>query len=84
MLICKTTQLEDISMLERISLDQFLLIRNYSNSFLLPIKLTKMIYAKLSGILKKIIDYTIKTNMQKELSDMIKTFIYNVQCKIDN
>ncbi len=84
MLICKTTQLEDISMLERISLDQFLLIRNYSNSFLLPIKLTKMIYAKLSGILKKIIDYTIKTNMQKELSDMIKTFIYNVQCKINN
>lgn len=83
--ICKTTQLEDTPMLERISLDQFLLIRNYSdNTLLLPVKSTKMIYAELSGISKKAIDYAIKTDMQKELSDMIKTFIYNVQCKIDN
>ncbi len=43
-----------------------------------------MIYAELSGISKKIINYAIKTDMQKELSDMIKTFIYNIQCKIDN
>jgi len=71
-------------MLKRISLDQFLLIQNYSDSSLLPIKLTKMIYTELSNISKKAIDYTIKTDMQKELSDMIKTFIYNVQCKIDN
>ncbi len=43
-----------------------------------------MIYVKLSGISKKAIDYAIKTDIQKELSDMIKTFIYNIQCKIDN
>ena len=43
-----------------------------------------MIYTELSNISKKAIDYTIKTDMQKELSDMIKTFIYNIQCKIDN
>ncbi len=71
-------------MLERISFNQFLLIQNYLNSSLLSIKSTKMIYAELSDISKKIIDYVIKTNMQKELSDMIKTFIYNIQCKIDN
>ncbi len=37
-----------------------------------------MIYAELSKISKKAIDYTIKTNMQKELLDMIKIFIYNI------
>jgi len=37
-----------------------------------------MIYTELSEISKKAINYTIKTNMQKELLDMIKTFIYNI------
>src|SRR6266542_850513 len=84
MLICKIIQLENISMLERINLDQFLLIQNCSDSSLLLVKSTKMIYVELSDISEKAIDYAIKTDMQKELSDMIKTFIYNVQCKIDN
>ncbi len=84
MLIYKITQLEDISMLKRISLNQFLLIQNYLDSSLLPVKSIKMIYIELSNISKKAINYVIKTDMQKELSDMIKTFIYNVQCKIDN
>src|ERR1044072_1033631 len=43
-----------------------------------------MIYAELSGISKKAICYAIKTDMQEELSDMFKSFIYNIQCKIDN
>ena len=84
MLIYKIIQLENIPMLKRISFDQFLLIWNYSNSSLLPVKSTKMIYTELSSILKKAIDYVIKTDMQKELSDMIKIFIYNIQCKINN
>ena len=84
MLICKIIQLENISMLERINLDQFLLIQNCSDSSLLLVKSTKMIYVELSDISEKAIDYAIKTDMQKELSDMIKTFIYNIQCKIDN
>ena len=63
MLICKIIQLEDILMLERISFDQFLLIQNYSDSSLLPVKSTKMIYVELSDISKKAINYIIKTDM---------------------
>jgi hypothetical protein len=76
--ICNTTQLEDSLKLKTINLDQFLLIRNYLASPQSPVKSTRMIYIELSEISKKAICYTIKTDMQEELSDMFKSFIYNV------
>ena len=84
-LVCSTIQSENNPALEKsISLDQLSLIRNDSANTRLSIKLTKVIYAELFGILRKAIEYAIKADMQNELSDMFKTFIYNIQCKINN
>ncbi|RGB30091.1 hypothetical protein C1646_765760 [Rhizophagus diaphanus] len=43
----------------------------------------KVIYAELFGLLKKVIDSAIKADMYWELSDMFKTFLYEIQTKID-
>ena len=84
-LVCGTIQSEDNPALEKsISLDQLSLIQNDSASTQLSVKLSKVIYAELFGISRKAIEYAIKADMQDELSDMFKTFIYNIQCKINN
>ena len=46
-------------------------------------KSTKAIYAELSRLLKKAIDYAIKANMQYELSNAFKKLIHNIQNKIN-
>ena len=43
----------------------------------------KIMYAKLFGLSKKVIDSAIKVDMYQELSDMFKTFLYDTQNKID-
>ena len=40
-------------------------------------------YAELSGLSKKAINYAIKTNMQDELLTILKAFIYDVQSRFD-
>jgi len=47
-------------------------------------KLTKAIYAELFRLLKKTVDYAIKADMQYELSNIFKTFIYDIQNKIND
>ena len=46
-------------------------------------KSTKAIYMKLLGLSKKAVDHAIKADMQYELSDIFKTFIYNIQNKVN-
>ncbi|PKK62649.1 hypothetical protein RhiirC2_855528 [Rhizophagus irregularis] len=43
----------------------------------------KAIYAKLSGLSKKAIDCAIKTEMQDELSNLFKVFIYDIQSRLE-
>ncbi|PKC55963.1 hypothetical protein RhiirA1_474747 [Rhizophagus irregularis] len=52
-----------------------------SHGFQLPVKSSKAIYAKLFGLSKKGIDCAFKTNMQNELVNLLKAFIYNAQNK---
>ena len=40
-------------------------------------------YAKLSGLSKKAIDYTIKADMQQELLNIFKAFIYDIQSRLE-
>lgn len=83
--VCSTIQSKDNPTLEKsISLDQLSLIRNDSANARLSVKPAKVIYAELFGISRKAIEYAIKADMQDELSDLFKTFIYNIQCKINN
>lgn len=46
-------------------------------------KPNKVIYAELFGLSKKVIDSAIKADMYRELSDMFKTFLYDIQSKCD-
>jgi len=46
-------------------------------------KSNKIIYAELFGLSKKIINLAIKTDIYWKLSDMFKTFLYDIQNKID-
>jgi len=45
---------------------------------------TKVMYAELFGLSKKSIDCALKANMQYELLDILKAFVYNVQNKIND
>ncbi len=40
-------------------------------------------YTELFGLSKKTIDYTIKANMQQELLNIFKVFIYDVQSRLE-
>jgi hypothetical protein len=53
------------------------------NPYSTTIKPNKVIYAELFGLSKKVIDSAIKADMYRELSDMYKKFLYDVQKKID-
>src|SRR3989337_1057962 len=46
-------------------------------------KSTKTVYAELSELSKKAIDYAIKANMQHELSNALKKLIHDIQNKIN-
>ncbi|GES82896.1 hypothetical protein GLOIN_2v1790132 [Rhizophagus clarus] len=43
----------------------------------------KVIYVESSGLLKKTIDCAIKSEMQDELSNLFKTFIYDIQSRLE-
>ena len=53
------------------------------NPYLTTTKSNKIIYAELFGLSKKVINSAIKADMYWELSDMFKTFLYDIQNKID-
>ena len=84
--VCNTARLEDDNIVfeKSITFHHFFCIRvdlYGSQSFE---KSTKAIYAKLFGLSKKAVDYAIKADMQHELSDIFKTFIYDIQNKIND
>ncbi|CAB5392424.1 unnamed protein product [Rhizophagus irregularis] len=47
----------------------------------LPVKSSKVIYVELFRLSKKSIDCALKTNMQNELMNLLKAFIYDAQNK---
>ncbi|CAI2181123.1 246_t:CDS:1, partial [Funneliformis geosporum] len=47
------------------------------------VKSPKTVYAELSRLLKKAIDYAIKADMQQELLNIFKSFIYDVWSKLE-
>ncbi|CAB4441269.1 unnamed protein product [Rhizophagus irregularis] len=53
-----------------------------SQSSQLPVK-SKAMYAELSGLSKKAIDYATKADMQHELLNVFKAFIYDVQGRLE-
>ncbi|CAG8517865.1 21188_t:CDS:2, partial [Cetraspora pellucida] len=68
---------------QEIILKHFLSIRTNSHSSHLTIKSTKAVYAELAKLSKKAIDCVIKADMQYELSNIFKSFIYDIQNKVN-
>ncbi|CAG8711906.1 12359_t:CDS:2, partial [Cetraspora pellucida] len=66
---------------QSISFQHFLSIRTDSHSSHSTIKSPKTVYAELVRLSKKAIDCTIKTDIQYELSNIFKSFIYDIQNK---
>uniref|UniRef100_U9TAX6 SWIM-type domain-containing protein n=1 Tax=Rhizophagus irregularis (strain DAOM 181602 / DAOM 197198 / MUCL 43194) TaxID=747089 RepID=U9TAX6_RHIID len=87
--ICDKTQSEDdIPFQSHATFQHFFSIRidsygpQSSQSSQLPVK-SKAIYAELSGLSKKAIDYATKADMQHELLNVFKAFIYDVQGRLE-
>jgi len=85
--VCDKIQLEDnIPFGSNITFQHFFSIRTDSHgsqssqSF---VKSSKAMYAQLSGLSKKAIDYAIKTDTQDELLTIFKAFIYDVQSRLE-
>ncbi|GBB86756.1 hypothetical protein RclHR1_13170002 [Rhizophagus clarus] len=80
-LICGT-QIEDrVGMEKSITFEHFFSFRVDSHVSNLAIKSTKAIYAELFGLSKKAIDCALKANMQHELVNLLKSFIYDTHNK---
>jgi len=76
------TQEENVIETEKsINFQHFFLFRVNSHSFQPAVKSNKAIYAELSGLSKKGIDCALKANMQHELVNLLKAFIYDAQNK---
>ena len=82
--VCDKTQLEDIPFKNQVTFQHFCSIRidsygfqsSHSQSF---VRSPKVIYAELSGLSKKAIDCAIRSDMQDELINIFKAFIYDMQ-----
>ncbi|CAB4385824.1 unnamed protein product [Rhizophagus irregularis] len=81
--VCGITQenVENVETEKSINFQHFFLFRVDSHGSQLPVKSSKAIYAELFGLLKKGIDCALKTNMQNELVNLLKAFIYDAQNK---
>ncbi|CAB4475193.1 unnamed protein product [Rhizophagus irregularis] len=76
------TQTEDrVGMKKSITFQHFFSFWVDSHVSNLAIKLTKAIYAELFGLSKKAIDCALKANMQHELMNLLKSFIYDIYNK---
>jgi hypothetical protein len=79
--VCGTAQ-ENVVETETITFQQFFSFRVDSHGFQPDnVKSSKAVYAELFGLSKKGIDCALKTNMQDELVNLLKTFIYDAQNK---
>jgi hypothetical protein len=80
--VCGTMQAEDgIEMEKSINFQHFFSLRVDSHSSQSAFKSSKAIYAELFGLSKKAIDCALKADMQRELVNQLKTFIYDAQNK---
>jgi len=81
--VCGITQenVENVETEKSINFQHFFLFRVDSYGSQLPVKSSKAIYAELFGLSKKGIDCALKTNMQNELVNLLKAFIYDAQNK---
>ncbi|CAB4413346.1 unnamed protein product [Rhizophagus irregularis] len=76
------TQIEDrVGMEKSITFQHFFSFWVDSHISNLAIKSTKAIYAELFGLSKKAIDCALKANMQHELMNLLKSFIYDTHNK---
>jgi hypothetical protein len=84
--VCSKTQSkDDIPFENPITFQHFFSIRidSYgSQPSQSPVRSPKAMYAELSGLSKKAIDYATKADMQHELLNVFKAFIYD-QCILD-
>jgi len=85
--VCDKIQLEDnIPFRSHITFQHFFSIRTDSHgsqssqSF---VKSSKAMFAQLSELSKKAIDYAIKTDTQDELLTIFKAFIYDIQSRLE-
>ena len=79
--VCGTQTENRVEMEKSITFQHFFSFRVGSNSSHSAIKSTKAIYAELSGLSKKAIDCALKANMQHELVNLLKAFIYDAHNK---
>ncbi|PKY35112.1 hypothetical protein RhiirB3_395996, partial [Rhizophagus irregularis] len=79
--VCGTQIDNRIEMEKSITFQHFFSFRVDSHGSHSAINSTKAIYAELSGLSKKATDCAIKSNMQHELVNLLKAFIYDVHNK---
>jgi len=83
--VCNAELPEDDIVFEKsINFQHFFSLRDDSSGSYRPIKSPKCVYAELFGLSRKGIDCAIKAGMQQELSNMLKTFIYDAQNRINS
>src|SRR5436189_174407 len=80
--VCGTTQVGDgIEMEKSVNFQHLFSLWVDLHSSQLSAKSNKAIYAELFGLSKKAIDCGLKVDMQHELLNLLKTFIYDAQNK---
>lgn len=79
--VCGTQTENRVGMEKSITFQHFFSFRVDSHVSNLAIKSTKAIYAELFGLSKKAIDCALKANMQHELVNLLKAFIYDTHNK---
>jgi hypothetical protein len=82
-ILCSTINSEENLPITNGTFKHLFSIRSVSCNSSSTKKPNKVIYAELFGLSKKVIDSAIKTDMYRELSDMFKTFLYDIQSKYD-
>jgi hypothetical protein len=80
--LCSTNN-SDENLITNSTFNHLFSIRSTSYNSSSITKSNKIIYAKLFGLSKKVIDSAIKADMYQELSNMFKTFLYDIQNKFD-
>ena len=82
--VCDTIPAEDnIEFGRSVTFHHFFEIQNDSSGSKFVGSLNKAIYAELNGLAKKGIDCALKINMHRELLNILKSFIYDAQSKMN-
>jgi hypothetical protein len=79
--VCGTMQEKNAETEKSINFQHFFSFRVDSHGFQPAVKSSKAIYAELFGLSRKGIDCALKADMQQELVNLLKAFIYDAQNK---